>query len=97
MTDYKKEFGIIGLGKMGMNLTLQALEKGMKVIGMDRKKPSEKLLEKGMMEAEDFKSQSFDPKDYLKKAFILLTLVPAVVSKEHVTAHVLWLAVRREL
>jgi len=29
----KREFGIVGLGKMGGNLGLQALEKGMRVVG----------------------------------------------------------------
>ena len=29
----KREFGIVGLGRMGGNLALQALEKGMRVVG----------------------------------------------------------------
>lgn len=29
----KREFGVVGLGRMGGNLSLQALEKGMKVVG----------------------------------------------------------------
>lgn len=36
MENQKKSFGIIGLGKMGGNLALQASEKGYKVIGLDR-------------------------------------------------------------
>jgi 6-phosphogluconate dehydrogenase len=30
------EFGIVGLGKMGSNLAIQAIEKGFRVVGMDR-------------------------------------------------------------
>ena len=43
MTDVKREFGVIGLGRMGANLSLQALEKGMRVVGFDIKKVPEEL------------------------------------------------------
>lgn len=33
MKSGKREFGVVGLGRMGGNLALQALEKGMKVVG----------------------------------------------------------------
>jgi len=42
---YKQTFGIIGLGKMGGNLALQAIEKGYEVIGFD-KQPGKDLLER---------------------------------------------------
>ncbi len=35
MVEVKREFGVIGLGRMGANLSLQALEKGMRVVGYD--------------------------------------------------------------
>lgn len=35
-----KTYGIIGLGKMGLNLALQAAEKGYKIIGYDKHAPS---------------------------------------------------------
>lgn len=38
MADFKREFGVVGLGRMGANLALQALEKGMQVVGFDLKK-----------------------------------------------------------
>ncbi len=48
MTDFKREFGIVGLGKMGANLALQALEKGMQVVGFDLKKVPEELVNAGV-------------------------------------------------
>ena len=50
MTDVKREFGVIGLGRMGANLSLQALEKGMQVVGFDIKKVPEELLHAGMVQ-----------------------------------------------
>lgn len=46
------EFGIVGLGKMGGNLGMQALEKKMKVIGLTKGAVPEELLSMGMVEAE---------------------------------------------
>ena len=50
MADMKREFGIIGLGRMGANLSLQALEKGMRVVGFDIKGVSAELTRAGMVE-----------------------------------------------
>ncbi len=41
--------GIVGLGKMGGNLAFQALEKGMRVVGLTQGDPPEELLEKGLI------------------------------------------------
>ena len=46
------EIGIIGLGKMGSNIALQAVEKGLRVIGIDRQKKQELAL-KGVEAAAD--------------------------------------------
>jgi 6-phosphogluconate dehydrogenase len=35
MTDVKREFGVVGLGRMGGGLALQAREKGIRVVGFD--------------------------------------------------------------
>ena len=51
MTDVKREFGVIGLGRMGANLSLQALEKGMRVVGFDIRGVPEELWKAGMVEA----------------------------------------------
>jgi 6-phosphogluconate dehydrogenase len=50
MSDVKREFGVVGLGRMGANLSLQALEKGMQVVGFDIKGVSEDLKRAGMAE-----------------------------------------------
>jgi len=53
----KPAFGIVGLGKMGGNLALQALEKEMKVVGLTLGEPPQELVEKGLIpaaEAGDF-------------------------------------------
>ncbi|NIV96500.1 decarboxylating 6-phosphogluconate dehydrogenase [candidate division KSB1 bacterium] len=53
MTDVKKEFGIVGLGKMGGNLGLQALEKDMRVVGLTKGSPPDNLLQNGLVDAKD--------------------------------------------
>ena len=46
----KKEWGLVGLGKMGGNLALQALEKGMTVVGFDLKKAPDEYLRAGLIQ-----------------------------------------------
>ena len=53
MSDAKREIGIVGLGKMGANLALQALEKGIAVTGADRVAASEELTGAGLTSVED--------------------------------------------
>lgn len=48
----REEFGVVGLGKMGGNLALQALEKGLCVAGYTRGEPSSELLEQGLVNLE---------------------------------------------
>ncbi len=50
MVDVKREFGVVGLGRMGANLALQALDKGMRVVGFDVKKVPEELIHAGLVE-----------------------------------------------
>jgi 6-phosphogluconate dehydrogenase len=50
MADVKRQFGIVGLGRMGANLALQALEKGIQVVGFDIKKVPEELISAGIVE-----------------------------------------------
>lgn len=47
---FKKEFGVVGLGRMGGNLSLQALEKGMRVVGYELKKVSPELEKAGLVQ-----------------------------------------------
>jgi len=44
MTEVKREYGVVGLGRMGGNLALQAMEKDIKVVGFVRKKARPELL-----------------------------------------------------
>ncbi len=56
MVKPEKEFGIVGLGKMGGNLALQGLEKGFSVVGTDKKKPADELTDKGLTFIDDMES-----------------------------------------
>lgn len=49
MNEIRREFGVVGLGRMGANLSLQALEKGMRVVGFDIKGIPEELTNAGMV------------------------------------------------
>src|SRR5262245_22032623 len=42
------EFGVIGLGRMGGGLTLQALERGMRVVGLEHRTPHADMVAAGM-------------------------------------------------
>jgi len=50
MTDVKREFGLVGLGRMGGNLARQALEKGLRVVGFTRSGAPSDLLKAGLVE-----------------------------------------------
>jgi len=52
MAEVNREFGVVGLGRMGANISLQALEKGMRVVGFDMKGAPEELREAGMVEVD---------------------------------------------
>ena len=65
MTEAKNEFGVVGLGRMGGDLVLQALEKGMRVVGSTRKGAPDDMLEAGLVEVgslEEFKAQLASPR-----------------------------------
>jgi len=50
---FKKEFGVVGLGRMGGNLALQALEKGMRVVGYEKHDVREELIKAGVVTVKD--------------------------------------------
>jgi 6-phosphogluconate dehydrogenase len=54
MPDTKLEFGIIGLGRMGANLSLLALEKRIRVVGFDIKKIPDELIKAGIDESRGY-------------------------------------------
>ena len=65
MTEAKNEFGVVGLGRMGGDLALQALEKGMRVVGSTRKGAPGDMLGAGLVEVsslEEFKAQLAPPR-----------------------------------
>ncbi len=47
----KRELGIVGLGKMGGGLAMQALERGMNVVGLTRGEPPPELVAAGLVDA----------------------------------------------
>jgi 6-phosphogluconate dehydrogenase len=50
------ELGVIGLGKMGGGLALQALERGMRVVGLSRDGARDELKKAGLVEIADVTS-----------------------------------------
>lgn len=82
MKRIKKEFGVIGLGRMGGNLALQALEEGMKVVGFEKVKVRDELIKAGLLEIrelENFKQQLTSP----RIVFIYVPAGPIVDSVIH--------------
>jgi 6-phosphogluconate dehydrogenase len=58
-------FAIIGLGRIGGGLALQALEKGHRVVGFDVAGASAELINAGLIEASDLSdlSDKFDSEE----------------------------------
>jgi 6-phosphogluconate dehydrogenase (decarboxylating) len=67
------EFGVIGLGKAGGELALQALEKGFRVVGLSRDGAHDELKEAGLVEIEDL---AFF-RERLKPPRLVLLYIPA--------------------
>jgi 6-phosphogluconate dehydrogenase len=77
MAGFDREFGIVGLGRMGANLALQALEKGIRVVGFDVKKAPDELARAGMVETpslDGFREKLSPP----RPIFIYIPAGPAV-------------------
>jgi len=77
MADFKREFGIVGLGRMGANLALQALEKGVQIVGFDLKEVPEELLSAGLVQIhslDGFREKLTPP----RAIFIYIPAGPAV-------------------
>lgn len=63
--NFKKEFGVVGLGRMGGNLSLHAMELGMRVVGFEVREVSKELKEAGLIpiqKMEDFKKELSRPR-----------------------------------
>ena len=65
MATYPREFGVIGLGRMGGNLARQALGKGMRVVGLTLEGAPADLLRAGLVEIHaqaDFRARLAPPR-----------------------------------
>ncbi len=68
MSEFRSEFGVVGLGRMGGNLSLQALEKGIRVVGFTRGGAQTELKNAGLVEIRtlaDFRSALQHPRAIL--------------------------------
>jgi 6-phosphogluconate dehydrogenase len=77
MADVKREFGVVGLGRMGGGLALQAAGKGMKVVGFDPAGLRDELSKAGVVAAQDLaalKAELSSP----RAIFIYIPAGPAV-------------------
>lgn len=77
MTNVKREFGMVGLGRMGANFALQALEKGMQIVGFDLKEVPEELISAGLVQIhslDGFREKLTPP----RAIFIYIPAGPAV-------------------
>ena len=77
MATYTKEFGVIGLGRMGGNLARQALGKGMRVVGLTREGAPADLLRAKLTEVHspaEFRKQLAPP----RAVFLYVPAGPAV-------------------
>lgn len=75
--EMKHEFGVVGLGRMGGNLALQAVEKGMRVVGFSRSGVPSDLANAGVIEARrpaDFVTKLHAP----RAIFLYIPAGPAV-------------------
>ncbi len=69
----KQQFGIVGLGKIGANLALQALKEGMRVVGYDLKGVPDELREAGIEAADSLEAL----RDRLNKPRAVFLYIPA--------------------
>lgn len=73
MEKIKRQFGIIGLGKMGGHLAMQAMEKGYTVIGEDKSDLSPELRKTAIKHASNSKELMSD----LEKPRVVFLYIPA--------------------
>src|SRR5512137_1995795 len=77
MPTYTREFGVIGLGRMGGNLARQALAKGMHVVGLTLEGAPADLVRAGLVEirsSADFRAKLAPP----RAVFLYIPAGPAV-------------------
>jgi 6-phosphogluconate dehydrogenase (decarboxylating) len=77
-----QELGIVGLGRMGGGLAAQALEKGFRVVGLERGSPPRALTDAGLIAAQD--ASSF--RIHLAPPRVVFLYVPAGATIDDVIA-----------
>jgi 6-phosphogluconate dehydrogenase len=73
VSEKPREFGVIGLGRMGGALTLHALEKGYRVVGHARKGAPRELIDAGLVECR----APVDFRGHLSQPRIIFLYIPA--------------------
>lgn len=73
MAEYPREFGLIGLGRMGGNLARQALEKKIRVVGLAAEPAEPDLLAAGLVEIRDYAGF----REQLQAPRVVLLYIPA--------------------
>ncbi len=73
MTEAKREYGVVGLGRMGGNLARHALEEGMRVVGFTHGGAPSELVEAGLEEVRSLA----DLKDRLSPPRAVFLYIPA--------------------
>ncbi len=80
MADYPQEFGVVGLGRMGGGLALQAVEKGMRVVGYDVRGVPVDMRKAGIVDVVE--PAKF--RDYLQPPRAVFIYVPAGLAVDEV-------------
>ena len=68
-----REFGVVGLGRIGGNLARQALEKGMRIVGFTRHGAAKDILESGLIEIHSYP----EFREHLSSPRVVFVYVPA--------------------
>jgi len=80
MADYPQEFGVVGLGRMGGGLALQAAEKGIRVVGYDVRGVPVDMRKAGIVDVVELAKF----RDYLQAPRVVFLYVPAGLAVDEV-------------
>jgi 6-phosphogluconate dehydrogenase len=75
----EQEMGVVGLGRMGANLALQAVDKGIRVVGIDKKTFPQELVTAGVIEARSLEELS----RALRRPRRIFFYIPAGTAIDH--------------
>jgi 6-phosphogluconate dehydrogenase len=80
MADYPEEFGVVGLGRMGGGLALQAAEKGIRVVGYDVQGVRDEMRNAGIVDIVELAGF----RDHLQPPRAVFAYVPAGLAVDEV-------------